>query len=1053
MADHPINKVPLKERHESDASVEAKAEEFVKLLKTSERFIVFTGAGVSTSAGIPDFRGPNGNWTLRAQGKTPKRDVNTLQAIPTLTHMALVELQNRGILTYLVSQNCDGLHRRSGIRPEMISELHGNSNREYCKDCGKEYLRDFRAVSTYEKGDHDHRTGRTCTICGGILVDTIINFGEGLPQDVYHKAEKQTNKADLCLVLGSSLIVGPAWQVPYIVASRQGYKKDAKFVICNLQETQHDEYCAIRVFAKTDEFMSMVMEKLELPIPEFVLRRNLVLTIESQDEDRHRVTATGVDSDGTPFRFLQSLRLEGTRRVAREEPFTINIRETLEPGEAQLKLELEFMGHYNEPNLELFHDYVGDEEARTPHIAMAEFSLVEASIEDLSTALLSGHITSVELVARYLHRISTYDCRNVTLNAIPILNISVFDEAAASDDRRATGKVTGPLDGIPYTIKDSFKVKGMTVAAGSPAFKDLMANDDSFVAGTLRQAGAVLIGRTNMPSMACGGMQRGIWGRAENPYNPEYLAAAFASGSSNGSAVSTAASFAAFGVGAETVSSGRSPASNNALVAYTPSRGWLSCRGNWPLYPTCDVPVPHARTMRDLLHLLDVLAVPDPVKKGEFWREQEFVALPEPWYGAKPEFLTVVSKKRSLAGLRIAIPRMFIGGPIPEGARKVETSSAVIELWNEARKDLESLGAEIVLVNDFPAMTAYENPDLLPKDCRRLPEGWNSVERGTLIAHAWNDFLKRNRDPDLPDLHAVDTSKIYPEWLRTDAELQFFEKPNAIQYHGLKDALASPSIPGLKDAVLALEGMRKCLLEDWLTEFGCDCVAFPAAGDVGPSNADKGFEDARLAWRNGAYYSNGNRAIRHLGIPTVSVPMGIMADKGVPMNLTFAGRAYDDLRLLTWANAFEARTTHRVPPMHTPPLSSDFVSFSGSPNISARPLLEVVDSSAISDCGWQRITIQGRITVLEPRPEGLPVLKVMMDAATTRSDNVVISRLSGVQDGDAVFSFRADLRKRIPVPRPASQQTWAPVARDKTMVVVLARTVAGGRPSGWLGLF
>ncbi|KAL4793081.1 DHS-like NAD/FAD-binding domain-containing protein [Aspergillus venezuelensis] len=364
MADHPINKVPLQERYESRESVDAQAEKFVKLLKASERFIVFTGAGISTSAGIPDFRGPNGNWTLRAQGKQAKQGVNTLQAIPTLSHMALVELQNRGILKYLVSQNCDGLHRRSGIRPEMISELHGNSNREYCKDCGKEYLRDFRAVSTYEKGDHDHRTGRTCALCGGILLDTIINFGEDLPGDVYSKAENQANEADLCLVLGSSLIVGPAYKIPYIVASRQGDKKDAKFVICNLQETHQDEYCTLRVFAKTDRFMKLVMEKLELPIPEFILRRNMVLTIESQDESRHRVTITGVDSDGTPFRFLQSFRLEGTRRVAREEPFAISLRETLHAGESQLKLELEFMGHYNEPNLDLVHAYVGNEEAR-----------------------------------------------------------------------------------------------------------------------------------------------------------------------------------------------------------------------------------------------------------------------------------------------------------------------------------------------------------------------------------------------------------------------------------------------------------------------------------------------------------------------------------------------------------------------------------------------------------------------------------------------------------------------------------------------------------------
>ncbi|KAL4951167.1 amidase signature domain-containing protein [Aspergillus filifer] len=684
---------------------------------------------------------------------------------------------------------------------------------------------------------------------------------------------------------------------------------------------------------------------------------------------------------------------------------------------------------------------------------MAELNLVEASIEDLQSALASGQITSVELIARYLHRISTYDCRNVTLNAIPILNTSVFDEAAASDDRRAAGNIAGPLDGIPYTIKDSFKVKGMTVAAGSPAFKDLIANQDSYIAGTLRAAGAVLIGRTNMPSMACGGMQRGIWGRAENPYNPEYLAAAFASGSSNGSAASTAASFAAFGIGAETVSSGRSPASNNALVAYTPSRGWLSCRGNWPLYPTCDVPVPHARTMRDLLQLLDVLAVPDPITKGEFWREQAFVKLPEPWNGRKPDFVSTVSGEKSLTGLRIAVPKIFIGGPTPKGARNVETSRAVIDLWNQARKYLESLGAEIVLVDDFPALTAYENHDLLPEDCPRLPDGWNSIERGALIAHAWNDFLKDIGDSQLPDLHAVDTSNIYPDWLRTEAELQFFEKPNAIQYHKLKDELASPSIPGLKDAVVALEGMRKVLLEDWLTQIGCNCVAFPAAGDVGPANADRDFEGAGLAWRNGVYYSSGNRAIRHLGIPTVSVPMGVLSDKGVPMNLTLAGRSYDDLNLLKWANAFEARTKHRVPPMHTPSLSTDVLSLSGFPIASARPILEVISTIATTDGDWHNIAVEGRISVSKPEGKELPFLEVTIDAATVPSENVSVTRLSEHQDGSTSFSFRVEIKAKEPMARPASEQTWVPVARDKIIVVILARATPGGRPSGWLGMF
>ena len=250
--------------------------------------------------------------------------------------------------------------------------------------------------------------------------------------------------------------------------------------------------------------------------------------------------------------------------------------------------------------------------------ATKPFNVVEATLEDIQTALSTGIVTSVQLVAEYLRRISIYDCRGISLNSVPIINPHVFNEAAASDDRRAAGTSLGPLDGIPYTVKDSYKVQGMTVANGAPAFENVIANSDAFTVQALREAGAVLIGRTNMPPMAAGGMQRGVYGRAESPYSLEYLAAAFASGSSNGSAVSTAASFAAFGLGEETVSSCRSPASNNAVVAYTPSRGNISIRGNWPLYSLCDVVVPHTRTMCDLFGLLDVIAQPDATTKGDF---------------------------------------------------------------------------------------------------------------------------------------------------------------------------------------------------------------------------------------------------------------------------------------------------------------------------------------------------------------------------------------------------------------------------------------------------
>ena len=110
----------------------------------------------------------------------------------------------------------------------------------------------------------------------------------------------------------------------------------------------------------------------------------------------------------------------------------------------------------------------------------------------------------MDLVSRYLRRIAIYD-RQGKLNSIPILNRSVLEDAARSDDRRANGEPLGSLEGIPFTVKDSYKVEGMTVASGSPAFEHVIANEDAFTVKRLRGAGAILIGRTNMPPMAAGG--------------------------------------------------------------------------------------------------------------------------------------------------------------------------------------------------------------------------------------------------------------------------------------------------------------------------------------------------------------------------------------------------------------------------------------------------------------------------------------------------------------------------------------------------------------------
>lgn len=180
---------------------------------------------------------------------------------------------------------------------------------------------------------------------------------------------------------------------------------------------------------------------------------------------------------------------------------------------------------------------------------MSAFEVTEAGIADLRGALEGGRVTAVQLVETYLRRIEAYDRSGPTLNSLVVFNDDALAEAAESDRRRSRAELLGPLDGIPYTAKDSYLAKGLTAAAGSYAFANLVAQKDAFAIERLRRGGAILIGLTNMPAMANGGMQRGLYGRAESPYNEKFLTAAFGSGSSNGSGTATAASFAAFGLG------------------------------------------------------------------------------------------------------------------------------------------------------------------------------------------------------------------------------------------------------------------------------------------------------------------------------------------------------------------------------------------------------------------------------------------------------------------------------------------------------------------------
>ena len=575
---------------------------------------------------------------------------------------------------------------------------------------------------------------------------------------------------------------------------------------------------------------------------------------------------------------------------------------------------------------------------------MSPFEVAEAGIADLRDALDDGRVTSVQLVEAYLRRIDAYDRHGPALNAIVVFNDDALADAAASDRRRSEGDLRGPLDGIPYTAKDSYLAKGLTAAAGSHAFANLIAQKDAFAIERLRRGGAILIGLTNMPPMANGGMQRGLYGRAESPYNADFLTSAYGSGSSNGSGTATAASFAAFGLGEETWSSGRAPATNNALCAYTPSRGVISVRGNWPLVPTMDVVVPHTRTMADMTEVLDVIVADDADPRGDLWRMQPWVRIPRASSVRPKSYRALVPAdlamaRKALAGKRFGVPRMYINADPEAGVgeglgiggatgQRIDTRQSVIDLFGVAAADLIAAGAEVVLV-DFPVVSNYEHdrPGTPSIKTRGLvsPE-FLDREIMDLSAWSWDDFLRANGDPRLPSLDKVQGNLI---WVNSPGALPdrvagFGEGsddinayPDFIREHPIASFL---DIPHLEEGLRGLERTRRVDLEEWMHRRGLDAVIFPTVADVGPADMDVDPASADLGWRNGVWVANGNLVPRHLGIPTVTVPMGTMADTGMPVGLTFAGRAYDDTALLALAAAFEATGVRRTGPPRTPPL-------------------------------------------------------------------------------------------------------------------------------------
>lgn len=276
--------VGLPEVYDSKRQLKLKLAKLAEWVRDSQHLVLLTGAGISTSAGIPDFRGPKGIWTLEKKKKTKKHKPSTTgkrkrddtceetthgegdtkmsfdSAQPTLTHRAISKLAQMGKLKYCITQNVDGLHRRAGLARDHHAALHGCAFTEKCSSCDTEYFRDEDVG-----GMSFQPTGKFCELCDGKLHDTLLDWEDALPEQDLERAEYECDRSDLVICLGTSLRIEPVGSLPL---------RAKRFVIVNLQETPKDAHAAMIIKASVDDVMDSLMEALgyqdwkdETPVP------------------------------------------------------------------------------------------------------------------------------------------------------------------------------------------------------------------------------------------------------------------------------------------------------------------------------------------------------------------------------------------------------------------------------------------------------------------------------------------------------------------------------------------------------------------------------------------------------------------------------------------------------------------------------------------------------------------------------------------------------------------------------------------------------------------
>ncbi len=495
------------------------------------------------------------------------------------------------------------------------------------------------------------------------------------------------------------------------------------------------------------------------------------------------------------------------------------------------------------------------------------FDLEEATILDLQKRMVSGEESARSLTEKYITRIEAMDRRGPELHSVLEVNPDALAIAEKLDGERKAGRVRGPLHGIPVLVKDNIGTADrMTTTAGSLALEGSIPSSDSFVAKMLRESGAVILGKTNLSEWAnfrsthssSGWSGRG--GQCRNPYALDRNA----SGSSSGSGAATAANLCVAAIGTETDGSIVSPSNNCSLVGIKPTLGLASRAGIIPIAHSQDTPGPMCRTVGDAAILLAAISgtdLADPATRESGAKSfRNFARLLDP---------------KGLEGARIGVPRKVFFGQSAPADRIVE----------KAIEDMKRLGAVIVDPADVENASAFEKTEFevllyefkadLNAYLAALP-GPRTRTLADLIA-----FNEKNKDREMP---------YFGQEIFVMAE-----KKGPLTEKAYRDALE-------KDLKLSQrEGIDKAMDRHKL-----DALVAPTSGP--PTLIDL---------VNGDYGVNGCSTMPAVaGYPHITVPAGY--DFGLPVGVSFFGRAWSEPTLIKIAYAYEQATKHRRPPRFLP---------------------------------------------------------------------------------------------------------------------------------------